>query len=61
MKKLFFLLVVIGLFSCDKDDSSPSNCGSHNGKQLHKGPKGGCYYINSNGNKTYVESYECNC
>ncbi len=32
-------------------------------KQLrtyHKGPRGGCYYINSNGNKTYVSRSLCN-
>ncbi|WP_370398413.1 hypothetical protein [Tenacibaculum dicentrarchi] len=34
-------------------------CGTHNGKTLHTGPKGGCYYINSNGNKTYVDRSEC--
>ncbi len=36
-------------------------CGYHNGKKLYKGPKGGCYYINSNGNKTYVDRKKCNC
>jgi len=46
--------------------SGPSNggssgCGSHNGKPLHIGSKGGCYYINSNGNKTYVDRSECKC
>jgi hypothetical protein len=29
------------------------------GRQLHVGPRGGCYYINSNGNKTYVDRSEC--
>lgn len=24
------------------------------------GPRGGCYYINSNGNKTYVDRSMCN-
>lgn len=37
------------------------SCGTHNGRQLYKGPDGGCYYINSNGNKTYVARSECNC
>lgn len=36
-------------------------CGFHNGNQLWKGPQGGCYYYNSNGNKTYVERSECDC
>ena len=32
---------------------------SGGGRQLHVGPRGGCYYINSNGNKTYVDRSEC--
>ena len=36
-------------------------CGTHNGNRLITGPKGGCYYINKNGNKTYVDRSECNC
>lgn len=28
-------------------------------RQLHVGPRGGCYYINDNGNKTYVDRSEC--
>jgi hypothetical protein len=30
------------------------------GRQLHVGSRGGCYYINGNGNKTYVDRSECN-
>ncbi len=29
--------------------------GEHNGKKVFTGPKGGKYYINKNGNKTYIE------
>lgn len=36
-------------------------CGMYNGKQLYRGPQGGCYYINSNGNKTYVDRGYCKC
>lgn len=36
-----------------------SSCGMYNGKPVHTGPKGGCYYINSNGNKTYVARNFC--
>lgn len=42
-------------------DSGDWRCGIHNGKQLYTGPRGGCYYINSNDNKTYVDRSECNC
>ena len=36
-------------------------CGTHNGKELWTGPRGGCYYYNVNNNKTYVDRSECNC
>lgn len=29
------------------------------GRVYHTGPRGGCYYINSNGNKTYVDKSMC--
>ena len=29
--------------------------GTYNGKKVYTGPKGGKYYINSNGNKTYIQ------
>lgn len=32
---------------------------SYNGHVLQIGPRGGCYYINSNGNKTYVDRSFC--
>lgn len=32
---------------------------SYNGNVLQIGPRGGCYYINSNGNKTYVDRSYC--
>jgi|TARA_B110000259_G_C13753033_1_gene297407 hypothetical protein len=72
MKKLKYLLIIVFLIilSCGgNDDDVNSNsetqtewkCGFHNGKQLWTGPRGGCYYNNSNGNKTYVDRSECNC
>ena len=67
MKKLlFYSFSILILFSCSKDDSvDPDYSGvvgcRYNGKALHVGPKGGCYYMNSNGNKTYVDRYHCNC
>ena len=60
MKTLNFLLTLILVLSlsCTKSGGS---CGSHSGHSLHKGPDGGCYYINDNGNKTYVDRDECHC
>jgi hypothetical protein len=37
------------------------NCNFYNGHYLITGPKGGCYYYNSNGNKTYVDRSNCSC
>lgn len=48
-------------YEFDYDNQSSSDCGYHNGNQLYLGPQGGCYYINSNGNKTYVDRSECDC
>lgn len=35
-------------------DYSPESYNYGSGKTIHTGPRGGQYYINSNGNKTYV-------
>jgi hypothetical protein len=71
LRVLLPVMIIIG--SCAKSTDSGSdpdpgsgsgtsnNCGYHNGHKLYKGPDGGCYYINSNGNKTYVNRSECNC
>ncbi len=45
---------------CSEDATSKNRC-YHNGSQLYEGPQGGCNYINSNGNKTYVDRSECDC
>ncbi len=39
-----------------KDNPSKSNHYKYNGsRKIHTGPRGGKYYINSNGNKTYIK------
>jgi uncharacterized membrane protein len=74
-KIMFFILIIASSFafsvSCSSgndtavDDSTAAvadwKCGTHNGNQLWTGPKGGCYYYNSNNNKTYVDKSECSC
>ncbi len=37
-----------------------SKSANSNSRQYIRGPRGGCYYINSNGNKTYVDHSFCN-
>lgn len=32
----------------------------NSGRRYIRGPRGGCYYINSNGNKIYVDRSLCN-
>ncbi|WP_315815117.1 hypothetical protein [Paraflavitalea speifideaquila] len=51
----------------DTETPNPNNgggstgCGTYNGKTLYKGAGGGCYYFNSNGNKTYVDLSKYHC
>lgn len=63
MTKIILLFLFVSSFTaCDsQEEFSESKCGTHNGKTLYTGPQGGCYYYNSNGNKTYVDRSECNC
>ncbi|MFD2598672.1 DUF3157 family protein [Sphingobacterium corticis] len=43
----------------NKSASSRSTSASSSKKYI-RGPRGGCYYINRNGNKTYVDRSMCN-
>lgn len=43
--------------SSRRTNTSKSSSSSRN---YIRGPRGGCYYINSNGNKTYVDRSMCN-
>ncbi|MFN3784685.1 MAG: hypothetical protein ACK4R6_12245 [Spirosomataceae bacterium] len=36
-------------------------CGVYNGNITITGPEGGCFYLNSNGNKVYVDRSYCKC
>lgn len=50
--------------ACQKDDAIAVDraCGTYkSGQSLRIGPDGGCYFLNSNGNKTYVEREACRC
>jgi hypothetical protein len=40
--------------------STPSSKPKSTGRTYYTGPRGGCYYINSNGNKSYVDRSLCN-
>lgn len=53
----------LGIIENNKKSSkrNSSGCGFYKSKPLIKGRKGGCYYINRNGNKSYVERHLCNC
>jgi len=59
MKKLFlFMFAVVAIFSSISANAE----NTYRPKSTHTyitGPRGGCYYINSNGNKTYVDRVLC--
>ena len=59
---LLFSIVSSALYSCEAEAGS---CGTRTVsgvvRSLNKGPDGGCYYINSNGNKSYVDRSDCTC
>lgn len=40
-------------------DGSSRSTKSRSARQYIRGPRGGCYYINGNGNKTYVDRSLC--
>ncbi|MGJ1388737.1 hypothetical protein ACR78F_00080 [Sphingobacterium spiritivorum] len=66
MKKIVLILVVLGsLLACTKSEVENLSTGAggctYNGNRLYDGPKGGCYYKNSNGNKMYVDRSYCSC
>ncbi len=54
-------LGIIGNSNKVSSSGNSGDCGFYKNKPLTKGSKGGCYYINRNGNKTYVEKHLCNC
>lgn len=72
MKVKFCLLLVIMLsLAAPKTFSHPSITGidlfqkkkapkKTLARKYIRGPRGGCYYINANGNKTYVDRSICN-
>jgi hypothetical protein len=63
LNQIIFTVITTLLVSCatTNEISKSQSCGTYNGHQLYKGSKGGCYYINSNNNKTYVDASYCNC
>lgn len=64
MKYIFTTLFLALLISCTAEGAGV-DCGtkvvSGVTKQLYLGPKGGCYYNNDNGNKSYVDRSDCYC
>lgn len=46
--------------STNKIQTLKSNSKNNSGRNYIRGPRGGCYYINRNGGKTYVERSLCN-
>lgn len=59
MKKIIIACFLASL--CLSCSTTEQICAIYDGHQLYKGPKGGCYYINGNGGKTYIEREKCHC
>jgi hypothetical protein len=43
----------------DECPGSGTYCRTKDGRALYIGPRGGCFYCNKNGNKTYVDRSLC--
>ncbi len=54
--KMVLLFTLFSFLSC----STNGDC-TYNGHTLQQGSQGGCYYLNSSGNKEYVDQSYCNC
>ena len=48
------------LKSSNSNNSTYKTKSHRSSRTYYRGPRGGCYYINSNGNKTYVSRSLCN-
>ncbi len=73
MKRLIAILLSLCFAFAYPGTASAEGSSAHNSFQQRKkqsrkatktkyirGPRGGCYYINGNGNKTYVDRSLCN-
>ncbi len=66
MKNLILFCILLGTLngSAPYDFSHKLNdpkCGTYNKKALYRGAKGGCYYLNDNNKKIYVDRSYCKC
>ena len=63
MKHFLIILSLFTLLSCTKDSGKNSkegdSCGFYNGKKLYRGERNGCYYLQEDGQKTYVDRSHC--
>lgn len=48
-------------FEGELKPKTDSPCGVYNAKTTYKGSRGGCYYLSTDGKKTYVDKKFCNC
>jgi hypothetical protein len=59
MRKFLLLFLFLIMFSCE--EPADKQCDFMQGQQLYEDSKGRCYYINSNGDKNYVNANYCFC
>ena len=55
------IIIIFSFFILSCSNNSVSDTCYYMGKELFSNPQGGCYYINVNYNKSYVDSSYCNC
>ena len=63
-----FIILILSFTSYEKEIEANNktnynigSCGKYKGKVTYKGSRGGCYYINKNKKKTYVDRKYCPC
>lgn len=49
------IVLLLSMLSCALLDCT------YKGHKLYRGKRGGCYYLNSHGNKQYVDRSYCDC
>ncbi|MEN2507688.1 hypothetical protein V8Z77_12310 [Stutzerimonas stutzeri] len=62
LSKFIFSLcpaIVLGLILITTPQAADAKGCGPSGADLKQGPRGGCFYINRNGNKTYVDRACC--
>ncbi len=62
MQKFISMMAVGLIIVATNLNAKPKPCGKHEGHNLYKGEKGGCYYLKTKKKvKVYIDKKYCNC